>query len=677
MSLSPNLTIKNKTQSCAECRRRRIRCDGQVIPCSQCVYYQVPELCHYPARKTRKAPSVKEYADVSNAYERGRGILNRLFPKHSLEDLEHLSCDQLLALLPDASLQVPSSSSPSLSPAQPSAQLAEALCVAGACDSQTATILDLEPSPDQDFEWNETEDDHIHRQFSEDDVNGLSVLFETGKHSYLGISSVPTIMRVMVHSSSQLRKAIQKRQETQSLRPRPYRTTTPNTIDRCTRPIINDEASLVDAYFRTVHGITPMIDEPGFRQCRAQGGGLGRARGPWLALYNMVLTLGYIAANDDSQPGHGIYFSRASRHLDMSCFASGHIYTLQALALYSGYYLHYLNRPNMASAIMGAAHRMAVAMGLHQVPPSSRASSGPSSNVDARARTWWSLFCLDVWAGTTLGRPIGGMWDVESMTSSPMHLGTDLDYQSISIRTSASFCRIAARIQDRMARLPLMLLDELKQFDQELLAWHADVHPIFRDPKHSPELIRLASLILQYRYLDQRMTLYRPYLLLRSLSASSRSEHSTRNDTAAIADTCVTIARETIELIKGNWYPNQLVAWNSSWFLFQAVLVVLLGLSSATPETDVQPLERDIEESLRLFNEMCRWRGPAAHTHDLIQFIYESRALEEHDLGVEELLSDEALMILLGFEPNSKLAWAGLFDGEQGSNESGMFGFSL
>uniref|UniRef100_A0A0B7KI12 Xylanolytic transcriptional activator regulatory domain-containing protein n=1 Tax=Bionectria ochroleuca TaxID=29856 RepID=A0A0B7KI12_BIOOC len=391
----------------------------------------------------------------------------------------------------------------------------------------------------------------------------------------------------------------------------------------------------------------------------------------------MVLTLGYIAANDDSQPGHGIYFARASKHLGMSCFASGHIYTLQALALYSGYYLHYLNRPNMASAIMGAAHRMAVAMGLHQVTPSLKASSSPGSNVDARAGTWWSLFCLDVWAGTTLGRPIGGMWDVESMASSSMHLGANLDYQSISIRTSASFCRIAARIQDRMARLPLLLPNELKQFNQELLAWHADIHPIFRDPKHSPEPIRLASLILQYRYLDQRMTLYRPYLLLRSLGASSRSEHSPRNDTAAIADTCVTIARETIELIKANWYPNQLVAWNSSWFLFQAVLVVLLGLSSATPETDVQPLEREIEESLRLFNEMCRWRGPAAHTHDLIQFIYESRALEEHDLGVEELLSDEALMILLGFEPNSELAWAGLFDGEQGSSESGMFGFGL
>jgi hypothetical protein len=59
MSLSPSPAIKSKTQSCAECRRRRIRCDGQAVPCSQCVYYQVPELCHYPARKTRKAPSVK------------------------------------------------------------------------------------------------------------------------------------------------------------------------------------------------------------------------------------------------------------------------------------------------------------------------------------------------------------------------------------------------------------------------------------------------------------------------------------------------------------------------------------------------------------------------------------------------------------------------------------------
>lgn len=226
-----------------------------------------------------------------------------------------------------------------------------------------------------------------------------------------------------------------------------------------------------------------------------------------------------------------------------------------------------------------------------------------------------------------------------------------------------------------MARLPLLLPNELKQFDQELLAWHSDVHPIFRDPQHSPEPIRLASLTLQYRYLDQRMTLYRSYLLLRSLGASSRSECSPRDETAAIADTCVAIARETIELIKVKWYPNQLVAWNSSWFLFQAVLVVLLERNSATPETDVQPLERDIAESLTLFNEMSRWRSPAAHTHDLLQFIYESRALEEHDLEAEELLSDEALMILLGFEPNSDLAWAGLFNAEQGSYGSGMFGF--
>lgn len=94
---------------------------------------------------------------------------------------------------------------------------------------------------------------------------------------------------------------------------------------------------MIDAYFRSIHGITPMVDEKGFRRCLAQGGGAERAHRPWLALLNMTLTLGYIAINDDSQTAHIFFFDRAAKHLDVNCFASGHIYTLQALAHFGGY----------------------------------------------------------------------------------------------------------------------------------------------------------------------------------------------------------------------------------------------------------------------------------------------------------------------------------------------------
>lgn len=50
---------RQRTRSCAECRRRRIRCEGHTTPCRQCVYYQVPHLCHYPVRKRRHVYSAR------------------------------------------------------------------------------------------------------------------------------------------------------------------------------------------------------------------------------------------------------------------------------------------------------------------------------------------------------------------------------------------------------------------------------------------------------------------------------------------------------------------------------------------------------------------------------------------------------------------------------------------
>ena len=109
-------------------------------------------------------------------------------------------------------------------------------------------------------------------------------------------------------------------------------------------------------------------------------------------------------------------------HLNMSSFGSGHIYTVQALALYGGWLLHYLNKPNTASAVMGATLRMAVAMGLHraQMPrhyPIYSQSAGHSS-IMTRIRTWWCIFCLDTWAAATLGRPGLGYLDPGTVLTS-------------------------------------------------------------------------------------------------------------------------------------------------------------------------------------------------------------------------------------------------------------------
>jgi Fungal specific transcription factor domain len=135
--------------------------------------------------------------------------------------------------------------------------------------------------------------------------------------------------------------------------------------------------------------------------------------------------LGYLAINDDGQDGHVFFYRRAAEYLDISCFAAGHLYTLQALILFGGYYLHYLNKPNMASAVMGAAHRMALAMGLHRLPQTDSLASEEHRAMESRTRTWWCLFCLDTWAGTTLGRPIAGAWRPAHMSNPLAHQRAD------------------------------------------------------------------------------------------------------------------------------------------------------------------------------------------------------------------------------------------------------------
>jgi hypothetical protein len=149
-----------------------------------------------------------------------------------------------------------------------------------------------------------------------------------------------------------------------------------------------------------------MLDEPSFRADYLNG---RRHDTPWLALLNMVFAMGSIVANKSDDHNHLNSYNRAKEHLPIDTFGSGHLETLQALTLMGGYYLHYINRPNMANAISGAALRMACAMGLHRegMPDQSGANLLVS---EQRRRTWWSLFCLDTWASTTLGRPSMGRW---------------------------------------------------------------------------------------------------------------------------------------------------------------------------------------------------------------------------------------------------------------------------
>ena len=69
-----------------------------------------------------------------------------------------------------------------------------------------------------------------------------------------------------------------------------------------------------------------------------------------LALLNMVFAMGSVVSSTSDSDQNIFYYQRARQHLGLESLGSGHMETLQALTIMGGLYLHYRNRPNLASA---------------------------------------------------------------------------------------------------------------------------------------------------------------------------------------------------------------------------------------------------------------------------------------------------------------------------------------
>ncbi|GKU03581.1 lactose regulatory protein lac9 [Fusarium langsethiae] len=612
------------TSSCAECRRRRVKCDGRTIPCKQCAYYLVPHLCHYPARKRRQNVTLKSYTELSEAYSKAQKVINTLFPSSSLTELSSMTRLQLLERL--KACAVPQRATG---------------------DFSHSDLHVLEPHAEQNFTWDEVSEDESETSRVADDVNGLAFSKQTPHASYLGLSSVPTILKVITH----LRPDVQRKvpQGPEAWRSPSLLGASPDE----SFVLQVDETSLVDAYFDFVHPSVPMIDEAEFR-CRY---GMEKVRrdetSPWLALLNMVLAMGSMASDSIHFASHNVFYKRALLYLNMTSFGSGHIYMVQALALYSGMALHFFNQPNTAIAVMGATIQMAVAMGLHRVQAAETNEHSPcyptTGTASTRIRTWWTLLCLDTWASSTLGRPSPGYWNLSTVsTSIPSTLGSS-DFEIISLTASEDFCRIAARIQERLIQLPLITLDEVEDLDRDLTSWKNSLHTFLAHREQCPSSLKTARAIMWWRYITTRLTLYRPALLVAAIRQRQWDELST-NEKASLR-TCLETAIAGIDMMSMEWSPNQFICWNIAWNLFQVTLVVILFMMSYKDLAEEYNCSEYVIHAIELFGQMEPLDAGCTRSRKLIQLLFNNaRDLESETFLREEAVGSQSLLDTLDFD---------------------------
>ncbi|KAJ6443488.1 Cyclic peptide transporter [Purpureocillium lavendulum] len=249
------------------------------------------------------------------------------------------------------------------------------------------------------------------------------------------------------------------------------------------------------------------------------------------------------------------------------------------------------------------------------------------------------------------GHSVAGRGHGHSLVASPNFITLLKDHNGISLRASEHFCKIAARIQRRMAQAPLLALPEILELDSTLLNWKSSLHPLFRDEGHCPETLRSARALLRCRLLTLRLTLYRPHLINAALNGSTNSACSIMsNDERDLIARCRAVAVDTVETIAGDWFPNQICAWHSAWHLFQAALVLLLGQITEPENTDAPAWDQSLHKTVDLFDQMKRWCPGAGRSGEVVRFLYGAKSKPASEGNSASTMPDNEFMDLLNMD---------------------------
>lgn len=548
-------------------------------------------------------------------------VLAALFPGTRLSDLTGKSRDELLSLLSTPAIHnVPRVD------AAPPATGQENPGDASNADDDSASESGEPPAERQ---WDESLDQPA--AIASDDINAIGFAADHQARSYLGITSISAVFRAIFRLCPAAKEhSTQNARGWAAAEPQP----TP-LFGRDPAMGLLKEQRCIDFYFEHIHAITPILDEQDFRRQYASG---SRNDASWMGLLNMVFTLGSLASGSERLHEH--FYQEARSFLGIDTLGSGNLESLQALVLLGGYYLHYRNSPNMGYSVLGAAHRMAVALGLHREPRRRPTiadfveADEYRRRVETRRRTWWGLFCLDTWSSMPQGRPTCGRWDSKTMDTT-LDLPHPDDHAGLSLRASTQFCLICDKIQHRVAQITRLTTHEILEFDAEIQAWYATLPPRMMEPANSTPRFHVAREFLRNRYFGARLILYRTALLYLLYEWKRGNEELVPDQKQQqVLDRAYVVASQAIDCIALYWTPNRVHVWNSSWYLFQACMVPLLYMAmERTMQKPSSPESRaswraSMDKALETFAEMRPWMRAADRAPDIVSALYEALSAE-------------------------------------------------
>ena len=174
---------------------------------------------------------------------------------------------------------------------------------------------------------------------------------------------------------------------------------------------------------------------------------------------------------------------------------------------------------------------------------------------------------------------------------------------------------------------PLTRHHEMFHFDNQLLEWYDNLPYILKDHEPCSESIAVARTVMKWRYLNQRMLLYRPTLL--SYAMRRVPYIALRSEERTSIERCREIAQATISDISSTAQSHGMSGWNAVWLLFQATMVPLLGLflndnTTSDPRASIESCQGQVEMAMLILARLQPWSPTAKRTLDAVARIFEA-----------------------------------------------------
>ncbi|CAG8976997.1 hypothetical protein HYALB_00012849 [Hymenoscyphus albidus] len=513
------------------------------------------------------------------------------------------------------------------------------------------------PGSTQEYEWHEaplsTDHEQIH-SFKD----GMALLStDPSSSGYLG-SSAGSSMLQTIFSLLSLRDSgdpleDSSNRENQSMVPKKYSESGVLLLEGDLTSSIMTEG-LIDAYFLLYNTSYPVLHSQLFREQYANRSQIPNTSSWQLILYT-VLAIGHWVLSTGDDNADSPYYLAARSRMDAGMLESGTLAGVQAFLL-MGNYLQKRDRPNTGYNMIGIAYRMALGLGLHREIPNVEDEAN-TLNREIRRRVWWILYMVDSGFSITMGRPttasdafIDAKWpenvDDSHLTSDELSLSLSppVDYPTTysAMIAQARLSVIANKIYNQFLAAHIgnvtMSEDLAQRFEEELRQWKQSLAAYFFT-KDAPTWFLGPRAVLLWKEQNLRMILWRGGQ--RSYKTRSRSEIAVQN--------CLHVAIETAQSICsfcsciGGLHHG--LSWYAIYFLFQAVLVLDVGLLQAPEDALSSTWRSAIDEARKCLSQLGSMNAAALRCISVLSRIHNHHRAIASTNHLSNAVSDPSLLL--------------------------------